>query len=146
MTKKFTEEEYQKIANFFDKVNKKYYMGLLSSNLVDEVFEKFCRDYDYQLDWQEIVAIMNPITRDWAHEQFVEKAKKYYWKSKKTDKMVFLRRLLNIQLVIRKIVIISTQNLALLPNQKLGNGATTPTCSRKKRWSDEIIFAYTVCL
>ncbi|MCK8617538.1 hypothetical protein LNP00_04065 [Fructobacillus sp. M158] len=40
MTKKFTEEEYQKIADCFDKLNKKYNMGLLSSDLVDEVFKK----------------------------------------------------------------------------------------------------------
>ncbi|WP_444670786.1 hypothetical protein [Fructobacillus fructosus] len=86
MTKKFTEEEYQKIADCFDKLNKKYNMGLLSSNLVDEVFKKFIRDYDYQLYWQEIVAIMNPITRDEAHEKFVEKEKKYYWRRKKNDK------------------------------------------------------------
>ncbi|MGQ2227129.1 hypothetical protein ACT5YR_07740 [Fructobacillus fructosus] len=85
MTKKFTEEEYQKIADCFDKLNKKYNMGLLASDLVDEVFKKFIRDYEYQLYWQEIVAIMNPITRDEAHEKFVEKEKEYYWRYKKKD-------------------------------------------------------------
>lgn len=85
MTKKFTEEEYQKIVDCFDELNKKYNMGLLASNLVDEVFKKFIRDYEYQLYWQEIVAIMNPITRDEAHEKFVEKEKKYYWRYKKKD-------------------------------------------------------------
>ncbi|WP_338346351.1 hypothetical protein [Fructobacillus fructosus] len=93
MTKKFTEEEYQKIVDCFDELNEKYNMGLLASNLVDEVFKKFIRDYDYQLYWQEIVAIMNPITRDEAHEKFVEKEKKYYWKTKKTDRHGKPRRL-----------------------------------------------------
>lgn len=31
------------------------------------------------------IALANPITREWAHEQFVEKEKKYYWNSIKTD-------------------------------------------------------------
>ncbi|MDI6495457.1 hypothetical protein [Leuconostoc lactis] len=34
----------------------------------------------------EAVAIMNPRTREWAHEQFVEKDNKYVWTLKKVDK------------------------------------------------------------
>ncbi|GIC69585.1 hypothetical protein [Fructobacillus tropaeoli] len=85
MIKKFTEKEYQKIVDFFDGLNENQDMGLLNSHVVDEIFTKFISDYDYSLDWQEIVAIINPITRDEAKEKFVEKEKKYYWRYKKTD-------------------------------------------------------------
>lgn len=34
----------------------------------------------------EALAIANPLTREWAHEQFVEKEKKYYWSTKKKSK------------------------------------------------------------
>ena len=34
----------------------------------------------------EAVALMNPLTREWAHDQFVEKEKKYVWSSKKADR------------------------------------------------------------
>ena len=31
------------------------------------------------------MALANPLTREWAHDKFVEKEKKYYWNSIKTD-------------------------------------------------------------
>ncbi|KMK52612.1 hypothetical protein FEFB_16600 [Fructobacillus sp. EFB-N1] len=34
---------------------------------------------------QELALIALPKSRDWAHEQFVEKEKNYIWKYKKTD-------------------------------------------------------------
>lgn len=34
----------------------------------------------------EALAIANPLTREWAHEQFVEKEKKYYWSTKNKNK------------------------------------------------------------
>jgi hypothetical protein len=39
-------------------------------------------DFNFFEYWEEIVAIANPLTREWAHEQYVEKEKKYYWISK----------------------------------------------------------------
>ncbi|QHJ80558.1 MAG: hypothetical protein [Caudoviricetes sp.] len=85
MTKKFTEEEYQKIADCFDKLKKEYNMGILNPNVTLHFQEELFNDFDFINDWPEIVAIMNPITRDWAHAQFVEKEKNYIWKYKKTD-------------------------------------------------------------
>ncbi|CAK1255311.1 hypothetical protein R55214_HHFBAMCI_01702 [Fructobacillus evanidus] len=97
MTKKFTEEEYQKIAEIADKTIKGIYFGSspvrnfwneLSDSLVGEKY--FLCTYG-----KEIFAIANPATRDWAHEQFVEKEKKYYWTTKNKDKngnVMYLKR------------------------------------------------------
>lgn len=85
MTKKFTEEKYQKIADCFDKANEKYNMGVMNPNLLIQVQDELFGEFDFINDWKEIFAIANPITRDEAHEKFVEKEKKYYWKTKKTD-------------------------------------------------------------
>ncbi|WP_273713120.1 hypothetical protein [Leuconostoc mesenteroides] len=32
-----------------------------------------------------MLALANPLTREWAHDKFVDKEKKYYWTSKKRD-------------------------------------------------------------
>ncbi|CAK1234240.1 hypothetical protein LMG30234_GAICNKDF_00577 [Fructobacillus fructosus] len=34
---------------------------------------------------QYVLAIANTLTREWAHDKFVEKEKKYYWVSNKSD-------------------------------------------------------------
>ena len=34
----------------------------------------------------EALALANPATREWAHDKFVEKEKKYVWSSKKADR------------------------------------------------------------
>lgn len=86
MTKKFTEEEYQKIVDCFDKVNKKYSMGLMNPNLLIQIQDDLWGEFDFINDWEKIFAIANPATRDEAHDQFVEKEKKYFWTGKTTDK------------------------------------------------------------
>ncbi|GIC69584.1 hypothetical protein [Fructobacillus tropaeoli] len=86
MTKKFTEKEYQKIVDCFDRFKKDYNMGLLNNSLVYLIQEELFNDFDLINDWPEIVAIMNPITRDEAKEKYVEKEKKYYWRYKKTNR------------------------------------------------------------
>lgn len=83
MNKKFTEEEYQKIVDCFDNLKKEYNMGILNPNVTLHFQEELFNYFDFINDWPEIVAIANPITRNQAHEQFIEKEKKYYWKSKK---------------------------------------------------------------
>lgn len=85
MTKKFTEAEYQKIVDCFDNLKKEYNMGILNPNVPLHFQEELFNYFDFINDWPEIVAIMNPITRDEAKEKFVEKEKKYRWKYKKTD-------------------------------------------------------------
>jgi len=76
MTKKFTEEQYQEIINFED-FETVYRLGLVDS-FVGEIIP-FISNNDLQ---QEAMAISNPLTREWAHDKFVEKDKKYMWKLK----------------------------------------------------------------
>lgn len=76
MTKKFTEEQYQEIINFED-FETVYRLGLVDS-FVGEII-LFISNNDLQ---QEAMAISNPLTREWAHEQFVEKEKRYVWRLK----------------------------------------------------------------
>ena len=84
---KFTEEQYQKIVDMFEKANDEYNMGFLNPNVVvffqEKIFREFGKVIHLVEDWRTIVAIANPLTREWAHEQFVEKEKKYVWTSKK---------------------------------------------------------------
>ncbi|MCK8628196.1 hypothetical protein, partial [Fructobacillus cardui] len=70
----------------FNRLNDDYNMGLLNNNLVRHMQDELFNGFDFINDWPEIVAIANPRTRQRAHVQFVEKAKKYIWTSKKTDK------------------------------------------------------------
>lgn len=82
MTKKFTENEYQKIVDCFDKLKKEYNMGILNPNVTLH-FQEELFNFDLINDWPEIVAIANPATREEAKEKYVEKEKKYHWISKK---------------------------------------------------------------
>lgn len=87
---KFTEEQYQKIVDMFEKANDEYNMGFLNPNVVvffqEKIFREFGKVIHLVEDWRTIVAIANPLTREWAYEQFVEKEKKYVWTLKKVDK------------------------------------------------------------
>lgn len=83
--KKFTEKEYQKIVDCFDRLNNDYNMGFLNNNLVRNMQDELFDGFDFINDWPEIVSIANPRTREWAHDQFVEKEKAYYWRNKKLD-------------------------------------------------------------
>lgn len=87
MTKKFTEEEYQKIVGIANHLlsNRSVielstldgiYFQIQNSSNADE------RNKFKELN-QELALIALPKSRDWAHEQFVEPEKKYYWISKK---------------------------------------------------------------
>lgn len=79
MTKKFTEEQYQKIIDTWEHETS-------HTNATRAVI--YYLDYEQHLGYMvyEAFAIANPLTREWAHEQFVEKEKKYYWTTKKLDK------------------------------------------------------------
>ena len=94
---KFTEEQYQKIVEVFEKVNDEYNMGFLNPNVVtffqDKLYKEFGDVMYFVEDWQFITAFANPLTREWAHDQFVEKEKKYYWTSKGEDSKGLKRRL-----------------------------------------------------
>ena len=86
MTNKFTEEQYQKIVNLQED---EYRFSILEGN--DDCDYSFWRrlinaepdiasfaNENKLID--ELAALANPLTREWAHDQFVEKEKKYYWK------------------------------------------------------------------
>ncbi|WP_338348617.1 hypothetical protein, partial [Fructobacillus evanidus] len=90
MNKKFTEEEYRKIAEIADlyfEQHKSEAVIVNLKNIYDYIFYNETVESEKIKDLnQELLLIALPKYRDWAHDQFVEKEKKYYWKSKKTDR------------------------------------------------------------
>ena len=80
MSKKFTEEQYQKIVEAWRSEN-------LYIHQTEAVIDYLIDDFNVDVTLgEEALAIANPLTREWAHEQFVEKEKKYTWTLKKVDK------------------------------------------------------------
>lgn len=69
---KFTEEQYQEIIRTYEN-NSGY------DNKVMAVI-RVVDDFNDSLSYNEAFALANPVTREWAHERFVEKEKEYYWK------------------------------------------------------------------
>lgn len=72
---KFTEEQYHKIVYAWDFED----TYAEATQAVIDVISVFV-DEDLQ---DEALALANPLTREWAHEQYVEKEKKFVWTSKK---------------------------------------------------------------
>ncbi len=68
---KFTEEQYQKIVDAWDK-------QILYKSATQSVIDELKVGYLNMGD--QALALANPLTREWAHDKFVEKEKKYYWK------------------------------------------------------------------
>lgn len=77
---KFTEEQYQKIVSAWDFED----TYAEATQAVIDVISVFVNE-DIQ---DEALAIANPLTRYWAHEQFVEKEKKYVWRLKSDNDLV----------------------------------------------------------
>lgn len=75
MSKKFTQEEYRKIVELHDKRD-------FSVDGVLDVINYFVHNISRarDIDINRALAIANPLTREWAHDKFVEKEKKYVWK------------------------------------------------------------------
>ena len=84
MSKKFTEEQYQKIVEIGERFDED--RAKKSTEVIDYVFDEYPDAYNYTEILDKALAISNPITREWAHDNFVEKEKEYYWTSKKSDK------------------------------------------------------------
>ncbi|MGX9816423.1 hypothetical protein [Leuconostoc mesenteroides] len=88
---KFTEEQYQEIINATESIVNSGDMRLMGANAgISSVHgkllsNKIARFLPFRSLENEIMAIVNPLTREWAHDEFVEKEKKYYWNSIKTD-------------------------------------------------------------
>ncbi len=73
---KFTEEQYQKIVDAWDS-------RIVYTSKTQSVIEELKAGYLGMVD--KALALANPLTREWAHDKFVEKEKKYVWTIKKTD-------------------------------------------------------------
>lgn len=75
---KFTEEQYRAIVEAWD-VKNSY------SESTKAVTEMIIHDFNksWKYDIEQALALGNETSREWAHEQFVEKEKKYLWTSKK---------------------------------------------------------------
>ena len=86
---KFTEEQYQRIVEIKDN----YFPYSALKNRDNKSFIDFLSEYNTGIYWlvfnrdleNELEAIVNPTTREWAHDKFVEKEKKYYWTTKKRN-------------------------------------------------------------
>lgn len=81
MTKKFTEEQYQKIVKAWQSENTYVHQ---TEAVIDYLIDDL--NVDVTLMGDEAIALANPLTREWAHDKFVEKEKKYVWSSKKADR------------------------------------------------------------
>ena len=88
MTKKFTEKQY----NMLVEIQEDQYSDDLffeSKSYENSIAYTVAQKYDV-LKWfidtndlgNEAVALMNPLTREWAHDKFVEKEKRYVWRLK----------------------------------------------------------------
>ena len=75
MTKKFKEEQYQKIVKAWRSENTYVHQ---TEAVIDYLIDDL--NVDVTLMGDVAIALANPVTREWAHDQFVEKEKKYYWK------------------------------------------------------------------
>lgn len=91
---KFTEEQFNTLVRFQEDqypdglyFGAKDYLGSIDCTLahIGDNLQWFI--YQNNLG-NEAVAIMNPVTREWAHEQFVEKEKKYVWRLKSDNYLV----------------------------------------------------------
>ena len=86
---KFTEEQYQKIVEIQEEsfpttiisegmhINDGGFWKVVSEKM--PLLSEYVSNNDLHF---ELVAIANPITREWAHDKFVEKEKEFYWKLK----------------------------------------------------------------
>jgi|GEM_PF-3143629 len=94
---KFTEEQFKRLVDIQED---QYSDSLLheSQDIAGQIIDVI-EEYDYAFGdfitihdlGNEAVALMNPLTREWAHEQFVEKEKRYVWTSERKTGDVFMR-------------------------------------------------------
>lgn len=81
MSKKFTEEQYQKLCNIdFYSLSEDQ-----ANEILDILIDGSLKPSREQMNMA--TALANPLTREWAHDKFVETEKKYYWTNKKGNKV-----------------------------------------------------------
>lgn len=88
---KFTEEQYQKIVEIADEYQSNSAFGIIGDTTQKSIGAEFYEtelnaEIDFYENAKEIMAIVNPLTRELAHDKFVEKEKKYVWNLKKQHK------------------------------------------------------------
>lgn len=81
MSNKFTEEQYHKIVDDWEYET--------SYTKATKVVIDYLKNEDLIYTAYEALALANPLTREWAHEQFVEKEKKYVWRDKYTGYVIY---------------------------------------------------------
>lgn len=84
MSNKFTEEQYHKIVEIADEYQSHSAFGIIGDvtqkSIGAEVYEsELCVEIDFYENAKEIMAIANPLTREWAHDQFVEKEPEFHF-------------------------------------------------------------------
>lgn len=100
MTKKFTEEQYQKIVEIAYEYKINSCFGIIGDTTQKSIGSEFYEtelfnEIDFYENAKEMMAIFNPLTREWAHDKFVEKEKKYVWQSKQETDDGEVKRLYN---------------------------------------------------
>lgn len=87
---KFTEEQYQKIVDVVEEYSATSGWGIVGDLDSTSIGRKLWKsgmggDFTFYEQAEKILAIANQLTREWAHDKFVEKEKRYVWTSKKSD-------------------------------------------------------------
>lgn len=80
---KFTEEQFKEIIRTYEN-------NYGSDNKILSII-RVVNNFNGSLSYNEAFALANPVTREWAHEQFVEEEKKYVWTSERKTGDVFMR-------------------------------------------------------
>ena len=75
MTKKYSEEEYNKIIKAFQS---KFNYDKAINEVIEVVSDM--RGLMPAEEIQQAISLALPVSRKWAHDNFVEKEEKYYWK------------------------------------------------------------------
>lgn len=103
---KFTEEQFQTLVKAYEyseqsakiSENDDFYFEFYQYSIaISKILKSIDKELYLYINGRhlgnEAIALMNPRTRDWAHEQYVEKENKYVWTLKKVDKSGIKMRL-----------------------------------------------------
>lgn len=78
---KFTGEQYQEIVYMFSVAG--------DSEEETRLVAEYVSSINHSSDYYKALALANPLTREWAHERFVEKEKEYVWRDKYTGYVIY---------------------------------------------------------
>lgn len=78
---KFTEEEYKEIVYMFSVAG--------DSEEETRLVAEYVSSINHSSDYYKALALANPLTREWAHDRFVEEEKKYVWRDKYTGYVIY---------------------------------------------------------